>query len=190
MTTTTNPAETAMKPRAIFSSSGPRRGEEFATCVGIEVRAELLRQGRSVADLASVLGVCERTAVRRLKGEVPFLVEELFTVGTWLNVSMSDFLGRAEKRRDRSSSARKSRGSAANLPVADAPIMGGSGAALKALRTAAGMTLEQVSDASGLSVSYIEITLAEVSPNGTLAPRHEVSHFVTPGTPGTSWGAR
>lgn len=66
-------------------------GQAAAARVAGEVRAELARQRKTAADLATALGMTPHTAGRRLAGEVPFDVVELVQVALWLGVSVEHF---------------------------------------------------------------------------------------------------
>jgi transcriptional regulator with XRE-family HTH domain len=52
----------------------------------------------TVADLADLLGVGERRAAARLRGETPFDVVEIEQVAAWLGLSPSELLARADER--------------------------------------------------------------------------------------------
>jgi transcriptional regulator with XRE-family HTH domain len=64
---------------------------EYAAAVGAEVRAELARQRRTQAELATALGITPATAARRLDGTSPFNLIELATVANWLDVPIRQF---------------------------------------------------------------------------------------------------
>jgi transcriptional regulator with XRE-family HTH domain len=57
-----------------------------------QVRAELARQGHSIADLADCLGVTPHTAGRRLSGRTDFTAVELVQIAGWLGVHPAEFL--------------------------------------------------------------------------------------------------
>lgn len=60
--------------------------------VAAEVRAELARQRRTQADLASALGMSPQAVGRRLSGEHPFDVVELGRAADWLGVPLSSLV--------------------------------------------------------------------------------------------------
>jgi transcriptional regulator with XRE-family HTH domain len=64
--------------------------------VAAAVRAEMAAQHRSARDLADVLGVTLPTANTRLRGSKPFDLGELDRVSTWLGLSPSELLARAD----------------------------------------------------------------------------------------------
>lgn len=73
----------------------PNPAAEFAGAVSAEVRAEMARQRKTQADLATALGINPATAARRLNAERPFDTEELFRVAAWLSVPVEQFYPRA-----------------------------------------------------------------------------------------------
>ncbi|WP_169309959.1 helix-turn-helix domain-containing protein [Aeromicrobium marinum] len=62
-----------------------------AEAVAGEVRAEMARQRKTQAELATILGTTTATAGRRLDGSVPFDVVELCMVAGWLGTSPDRF---------------------------------------------------------------------------------------------------
>ena len=66
-----------------------------AEAVASDVRAEMARQRKTQAELATVLGVTAHTVGRRLSGDVPFNVIELVQIGLWLGVEPRRFIARA-----------------------------------------------------------------------------------------------
>lgn len=62
---------------------------EFASA---EVRAEMARQHKILADLAAVLECSDVTAGRRVNGSIPFRLDELTLVADWLGVPLHRFL--------------------------------------------------------------------------------------------------
>ncbi|WP_168443122.1 helix-turn-helix domain-containing protein [Microbacterium sp. K35] len=70
--------------------------EAAAVSVADEVRAELARQRKTAAELASVLGITQHTAGRRLNGGTHFNVLELFLVASWLGLTVEEIARRAE----------------------------------------------------------------------------------------------
>lgn len=69
--------------------------DQYAEAIGSEVRAELARQRKTQAELASTLGITSATAARRLSGASPFDVSELATVANWLGIPLSRLAGAA-----------------------------------------------------------------------------------------------
>lgn len=59
---------------------------------GANVRAEMARRGVSQTTLAAVLGVTQPQVSARLRGIVPFNVNELHAVAAFLDVSVGDLL--------------------------------------------------------------------------------------------------
>jgi transcriptional regulator with XRE-family HTH domain len=70
--------------------------EAAAVSVADEVRAELARQRKTASELASVLGITQHTAGRRLNGGTPFNLVELFSVASWLGLTVEEIARRAE----------------------------------------------------------------------------------------------
>lgn len=69
-------------------------GREVAARVAGQIRAEMARQRRTIADLAGCLGVSPHTAGRRLSGRTDFTAVDLVLVADWLNVSVGDLLAK------------------------------------------------------------------------------------------------
>lgn len=65
---------------------------EYADAVAAEVRAELGRQRRTMADLGKAIHRSAPSVARRLNGEIPFDVIELIQAATWLGVKPEVFL--------------------------------------------------------------------------------------------------
>lgn len=64
--------------------------------VAAEVRAEMARQNRGQAALASLLGLSQAAVSRRLQGLVEFDVGELLKVADFLGRPPGQFLGRED----------------------------------------------------------------------------------------------
>lgn len=64
---------------------------DYAALVAAEVRAEMGRQRKTVAELAQVLDMARETAGLRLNGNRPFDVLELPRIAAWLGVPTSSF---------------------------------------------------------------------------------------------------
>ncbi|MDJ1113204.1 hypothetical protein [Microbacterium dauci] len=62
----------------------------------LELRAEMVRQRRTPADLAEVLGVSVATAIRRLDGVTPMNVADFGAACEWLQVAPHVLIARAE----------------------------------------------------------------------------------------------
>jgi len=60
--------------------------------VAVNVRAEMAAQRRSAVQLASLLAIGHRAALRRVNGEMPFSLGELDKVAAWLDVSVSSLM--------------------------------------------------------------------------------------------------
>lgn len=60
-----------------------------------EIRGQLARAHRTQADLAAVLGVSQPQVSARMRGDVPWRVDELLKVAEWLDVAPSVLLGTA-----------------------------------------------------------------------------------------------
>lgn len=65
--------------------------------VADEVRAELARQRKTAAGLASTVGITAHTMGVRLKGAVPFNVAELMIIATELGMTLVELISRAEQ---------------------------------------------------------------------------------------------
>lgn len=61
------------------------------------VRAEMAFRRLSTSELAQVLQVGQRAAVRRLNGEIEFGLNEIERVSQWLGVKHTDLLNRQER---------------------------------------------------------------------------------------------
>lgn len=64
--------------------------------IAAEVRAEMARQSRSFSDMGTVLGMSRQSMHLRLKGEVPFRVEELILLAAELRVPVEQFMPTTE----------------------------------------------------------------------------------------------
>jgi len=64
---------------------------EFAEAIATEVRAEMGRQRKTQADLATALNITAATAARRLECRPPFDTIELYRVAVWLGVPVEQF---------------------------------------------------------------------------------------------------
>jgi transcriptional regulator with XRE-family HTH domain len=53
-----------------------------------EVRAELARQRRSQASLALALGISQQALSRRMTGDIPFNIDQLSTVASFLSMPL------------------------------------------------------------------------------------------------------
>lgn len=63
---------------------------DYAEGIAAEVRAEMARQKKTGKDLSSTLGLTQSTTSRRLTGEVPFDMAEIFTVSDWLGIAVTE----------------------------------------------------------------------------------------------------
>jgi len=55
------------------------------------VRAEIARQRRTASDLTDILHLSRNSVYRRVNGEVPFDLNEITLVSSWLGVPTSAF---------------------------------------------------------------------------------------------------
>ena len=62
---------------------------------GANVRAELARQGRTQTDLAGVLGITQSQISARIRGRVPWRLEELAAVASYLGTPLTVLIGEA-----------------------------------------------------------------------------------------------
>lgn len=60
--------------------------------MGLEVRGEMLHQGKSQTELAMALGITQQAFSRRLLGKVAFDVNELTTLAAVLDVDVQQLL--------------------------------------------------------------------------------------------------
>lgn len=67
----------------------------FTVIVAAKIRGRIAELGYRQADLAGVLGVSQQSVSKRLTGKVPFDVNELEKVATWLGYSVVQLLGDA-----------------------------------------------------------------------------------------------
>lgn len=65
------------------------RTEGLPNRVAINARAEMAAQKRTAVDLAAVLGIGHRAALRRVNGEQEFTLGELAKTAAWLEVPVS-----------------------------------------------------------------------------------------------------
>lgn len=56
----------------------------------------MARQRKTAAELALVLGITQHTVGRRLNGAKPFNAIELMSTASWLGLSLSEIVRRAE----------------------------------------------------------------------------------------------
>jgi len=66
---------------------------EVRAKIAAEVRAEVARQKKSQREIASMLGVDQAGAWRRLNGEQPWRADELVKLAEALGVPVAQFLG-------------------------------------------------------------------------------------------------
>jgi transcriptional regulator with XRE-family HTH domain len=66
--------------------------EVLRQAIAAEVRAEVARQGKSLNEIAEVLGVDKGSASRRMWGQRSFRAEELSMVADLLGVSVAQFV--------------------------------------------------------------------------------------------------
>ncbi|MHC9046743.1 helix-turn-helix domain-containing protein [Microbacterium saperdae] len=69
---------------------------EVSTRLADEIRAELARQRKTAGELGAVLGITQHTIGRRLNGGTPFNAIELMQTASWLGMSLSELVRRAE----------------------------------------------------------------------------------------------
>jgi BetR domain. len=56
------------------------------------LRAEMARQHKTSQDLADVLSISQSSASRRMNGQVPIDLDEVYLVAQWLDVPLSTLL--------------------------------------------------------------------------------------------------
>lgn len=56
------------------------------------LRGEMARQRRRQVDLAAVLSMSQAAVSRRLSGETPLDVDELYAVASWLDLPITDLM--------------------------------------------------------------------------------------------------
>lgn len=61
--------------------------------IGREVAAWMTRFGLRQADVASVLGFAQRNVSKRIRGEMPFRIDELLTISRYMGITLSQLLG-------------------------------------------------------------------------------------------------
>ena len=71
--------------------------ETFSRTVAATVRAELARHEVSQSQLAALLGVSSTQAGKRLKGAIPYTVDELGLIATHLGIQVSVFVAESER---------------------------------------------------------------------------------------------
>ncbi|MCI6584058.1 MAG: helix-turn-helix domain-containing protein [Mobiluncus sp.] len=67
------------------------------TVLAREIKAELVRKGESVSDLANALGIRRATISNKLNGRTPIATDELFAISDQLGLSPAELIARAEK---------------------------------------------------------------------------------------------
>lgn len=96
-----------MSCKIICMNLHPTQGKRFAIELAEEIRVEMLRQRKSARALAAELDVTEATVGARLNGRVPFDAIQIHRVTTWLGVSITEIIERAEKNMGTQSSAQR-----------------------------------------------------------------------------------
>ncbi|WP_183358236.1 helix-turn-helix domain-containing protein [Garicola koreensis] len=61
--------------------------------VGREIKAWLARHSLKQTDLADVIGVAQKNVSRRLRGEIPFRIDELLAITQALDITLGQLLG-------------------------------------------------------------------------------------------------
>ena len=61
--------------------------------IGAEVRAWMARRELRQIDVADVLGVAQKNVSRRLRGEIPFRIDELLTLARFMGITLAQLLG-------------------------------------------------------------------------------------------------
>lgn len=94
--------------------------------VGREVRAWMGRADLRQIDIARVLGVAQKNVSQRLRGTIPFRVDELMALASYLGISLGQLLGDEivnEKKPHRASPDEASIGSEGETRTPDLTIM-------------------------------------------------------------------
>ncbi|TSI14673.1 helix-turn-helix domain-containing protein [Brevibacterium aurantiacum] len=61
--------------------------------VGREVAAWMTRYNLRQADIAQILGFAQRNVSKRIRGEMPFRIDELLAIARYMGISLSQLLG-------------------------------------------------------------------------------------------------
>ncbi|WP_101574915.1 helix-turn-helix transcriptional regulator [Brevibacterium sp. 239c] len=61
--------------------------------VGLEVRAWMVRKQLKQADLAQILGFAQKNVSNRLRGQMPFRIDELMTIASYMDITLGQLLG-------------------------------------------------------------------------------------------------
>ena len=61
--------------------------------VGREVAAWMTRYNLRQADIAEILGFAQRNVSKRIRGEMPFRIDELLAIARYMGISLSQLLG-------------------------------------------------------------------------------------------------
>jgi len=70
--------------------------EQSATgAISTEIRACMARGHRTQSELAAELGLSQPSVSARLKGEVPWDVDELAAVASWLDIPLAELVASA-----------------------------------------------------------------------------------------------
>lgn len=61
--------------------------------IGAEVRAWMARRELRQIDVAEVLGVAQKNVSRRIRGDIPFRIDELLTLARFMGITLAQLLG-------------------------------------------------------------------------------------------------
>jgi transcriptional regulator with XRE-family HTH domain len=65
---------------------------EVGLTTASNLRAELARQNKKKGELALLLGISPAAVTRRVSGETPLDVNELYAIAAWLDVSVMELV--------------------------------------------------------------------------------------------------
>ncbi|AZT99050.1 helix-turn-helix domain-containing protein [Brevibacterium aurantiacum] len=61
--------------------------------IGLEVRAWMVRKQLKQADVAQLLGFAQKNVSNRLRGQIPFRIDELLAIANYMDITLAQLLG-------------------------------------------------------------------------------------------------
>lgn len=61
--------------------------------IGLEVRAWMVRKQLKQADIAQLLGFAQKNVSNRLRGQIPFRIDELLAIASYMDITLAQLLG-------------------------------------------------------------------------------------------------
>ena len=88
-------------PAAVHNS------QRIVTLLAVEIRAEMMRQGHTLASAAEHLCIAPQAVGRKLNGHRGLSLSDLVDIADWLGVSAAELMARAEAAAKRPTSKRR-----------------------------------------------------------------------------------